>query len=65
MVAKLDNHMGAYATVLINPTASEASYTLNGDWSLVCDGTKAGAESLGTFTGSVNAPAMTVTVYVK
>ena len=58
-------HYGDEAVVLINPTASNATYTLTGEWKQVANGTQAGSEAIATVTGDVISESMTVQVYVK
>jgi pullulanase len=56
---------GNEAVVLINPTASSASYSLTGEWKLVANGQQAGSAAIATVTGDVTVESMTVQVYVK
>jgi pullulanase len=56
---------GDEAVVLINPTASNTTYNLSGEWKLVANGTQVGTETIATATGSVTSESMTVQVYVK
>jgi pullulanase len=66
IVAKyVNNTIGEQAIVLINPAASAATYTLSGQWSLVANGTQAGAEAISTATGEVTVDAYIVLVFVQ
>ncbi len=65
MVVKYVATTGEEAIVLINPTNAADTYTLEGSWKLVVDGTRAGAEVLETVTGSVSVAACSVMVFVK
>ena len=55
---------GSKALVLINPVAQGLPYTLEGEWDLVADGTRAGAEVLATETGNVTVEGRSVRVYI-
>lgn len=61
----LDDHTGNKAIVLINPTTSPDTYTLSGQWTLVADDSRAGAEALAQESGSVTVDACSVRVYVN
>jgi len=60
-----DNHAGGKAMVILNPTAEAVTHTLTGNWTLVADSDQAGAESLGTVTGSVTVDSVGIRVYVN
>jgi hypothetical protein len=49
----------------MNPTAEEMTYELDGSWNIVCNGTEASAESLGTAEGEVKIPAYSAVVLVN
>ena len=55
---------GSKALVLINPVAQSLPYTLEGEWNLVADGTRAGAEILATETGNISVEGRSVRVYI-
>lgn len=65
LVAHFADANGKEALVLINPTAADDSYTLEGSWNLVCDGFQAGSETLQTLTGEVTVPTGVALVLVK
>ncbi|MBQ8414946.1 MAG: type I pullulanase [Clostridia bacterium] len=62
---EIDNHRGGKAFILLNPTAEEMTYELNGTWNMVCNGSVAGAESLGTVSGEITVPAYSAIVLVN
>ena len=55
---------GSKALVLINPTPQAFPYTLEGEWNLVADGTRAGSEVLATETGSITVDGISIRVYI-
>lgn len=66
IIVKMKNHSnGDEALVLINPMSSQATYTLDGTWNLVADGTNAGSEVLATESGSVIVNGFAAKVYVR
>ena len=64
LAVKYEGADGSKALVLINPVAQGLPYNLEGEWNLVADGTRAGAEVLATETGSVTAEGRSVRVYI-
>ncbi|MBE6934446.1 MAG: type I pullulanase [Ruminococcaceae bacterium] len=56
---------GSKALALINPTPQKFQYELDGDWSLVADGTHAGAEAFANERGTVSVEGYTIRIYVK
>ena len=56
---------GESALALINPYEQERSYTLEGEWNLVADGTRAGSEAISREDGSVDVDGISVKVYVN
>ena len=48
----------------LNPVAQSLPYTLEGEWNLVADGTRAGAEILATETGNISVEGRSVRVYI-
>ena len=60
-----DNHQGGKAFILLNPTAEEMTYELSGSWNMICNGSVAGAESLGTVSGEITVPAYSAIVLVN
>ena len=64
MVVKYKAANGQEALVLINPTSQTFPYTLEGQWNLVADGDRAGAEVLAQETGSVQVAGRTIRVYI-
>ncbi len=65
MAAKFVSTSGEKAIVLINPTGLADTYTLEGNWNLVADATRAGAEALDTVTGQVSVDARSVMILVN
>ena len=55
---------GTRALVLINPTSQAFPYTLEGQWNLVADGTRAGSQVLATETGSITVDGISIRVYL-
>ena len=64
-VATFDDHMGGKAVVVINPTASALTVTLDGEYQLVANGTEAGADPIATVSGEVTVDATGVCVFVN
>ena len=64
LAVKYEGADGSKALVLINPVAQGLPYTLEGEWNLVADGTRAGAEVLATETGSITVEGRSVRVYI-
>ena len=56
---------GDEALVLINPTPQTFPYTLDGQWKLVADGDRAGADVLAEESGNVQVAGRTLQVYIK
>ena len=56
---------GTKALVLINPTFQTFPYTLEGQWNLVADGARAGAEVLAQESGIVQAEGLSLRVYIQ
>ena len=54
---------GTRALVLINPTSQAFPYTLEGQWNLVADGTRAGSETIATESGSITVDGISIRVY--
>jgi hypothetical protein len=61
----LDNHMGGKATVIINPSKTEKTYTLNGEWNLVANAETAGALAISRDTGEITVDAIGIKVYLN
>ena len=55
---------GTKALVLINPTSQAFPYTLEGQWNLIADGTRAGSEVLATESGSITVDGISIRVYI-
>jgi hypothetical protein len=51
--------------VVLNPHSTSLPYTLEGQWHLVADATRAGSVVLDTHTGSLTATGISATVYVN
>ncbi|MBO5417414.1 MAG: type I pullulanase [Clostridia bacterium] len=62
---EFDNGNGGKALALINPHKTALPCEIEGEWNLVADSEKAGAEILGTESGTVTVDAISVKVYVK
>jgi len=60
----LDNHAGAKAMVITNPTGDAMTYNLNGEWSMVIDGV-APMSSPKACSGSISIPAYTAVVLLN
>ena len=60
----LDNHMGGRALVVANPTATEMTYNLTGDWYMVIDGVAAMGEAKAC-SGTITIPAYTGVVLLN
>ncbi len=56
---------GSRALVLINPTASDITHTLTGQWMLMANGEQAGTTLLGVESGSVTVPQRSVRIYTS
>ena len=56
---------GIRALVLINPTRQAFPYTLEGEWQLLADGTRAGSEVLATETGNITVDGISIRVYLE
>ncbi len=65
MAVTLDNHMGAKAVVIINPSSEAKTYTLSGSWNLVATSQSAGADVLSVDTGEVTVDEIGVKVYLN
>ncbi len=65
MAVKYEGVNGEEAIMVINPTEQADTYTLDGSWKLVANGSQAGAEAIETTSGSVNLDARTVLVFVN
>ncbi len=65
MTVSFEDGQGNKALVLVNPTAKAASYTLDGEWKLVANGTHAGSEVIKTESGKVSVDACSVLIYVN
>ena len=51
--------------MVINPHNTGLPYTLEGEWNLVADGTRAGSAVLEKQSGSVTVEGITIRVYVS
>jgi pullulanase len=61
----IDNHMGGKALMVMNPTGEEMTYTIDASWNMICNGSVAGAESLGVVSGEITIPAYSAVVLVN
>lgn len=65
LVVTYDDGNGGQALVLINPQNTSLPYTLEGDWNLLADGTRAGSTVLAKESGNVNCAGISVRIYVN
>lgn len=65
MVANFATEDGKQAVVVINPTASADTYTLEGQWKMVANGTQAGSETIEIVSEIVSIDACSIIVLVK
>ncbi len=65
MTVEMSDAQGHKAMVLINPTNNATTYTLNGSWNLVANGTQAGDDVISTDSGEVTVDAISILVYVN
>jgi pullulanase len=56
---------GESALLLINPTTAQQTYTLDGEWQLVANGTEAGATPLSTESGEITLGGISVHILVR
>ena len=56
---------GEKALAVINPNNVNLPYTLDGEWNLVADSTRAGGEVLAKESGSVTVEGISIRVYVN
>ena len=55
---------GTRALVLINPTSQAFPYTLEGQWNLIADGTRAGSQVLATESGAITVDGISIRIYL-
>lgn len=65
MAITFEDGQGGKALVVINPHNTGLPYTLEGEWNLVADGTRAGSAVLEKQSGSVTVEGITIRVYVS
>lgn len=65
VIITFDDGNGGQALVVLNPHSTNLPYTLEGQWHLVADATRAGSSVLETQTGSVTATGISASVYVN
>ena len=65
LAVTFDDGKGGQALVLLNPHNTGLPYTLEGQWNLVADGSRAGAAVLAQETGSVTVEAISARIYVN
>jgi hypothetical protein len=63
MRALFEDANGRQALVLINPTASDTTYTLDGQWAMSADGSCAGTKFITIETGRITVPARSIRIY--
>jgi pullulanase len=57
LTIKMEDAKGGKAYVIANPGNNAIKYTLDGTYTLICNGTTAGVTSLGTCSGEITIPA--------
>ena len=65
MAITFEDGQGGKALVVINPHNTGLPYTLEGEWNLVADGTRAGGSVLEKQSGGVTVEGITIRVYVN
>jgi hypothetical protein len=65
LVVRFDDSNGGQALAVINPHNTGLPYALEGEWNLVVDAERAGAETLARESGTVTVDAISVRVYVN
>ena len=60
-----DDSMGGKALVIINPENTDLSYTLDGEWNLIADSSRAGDEVISRESGTVTVSAIGIKIYVN
>ena len=65
LVVTFDDGKGGQALALINPHNTGLPCTLEGEWNLVADGTRAGAATLARESGTVTVDGISVRIYVN
>lgn len=65
LIVTMNGADGEKAIVVINPNSITLPYTIEGEWSLVADGSAAGNEAIATESGEVSVDAISVRVYVS
>ena len=60
-----DNASARKAIVILNPTNSNITYELSGDWKMIANGSTAGSEVIKTATGTVTVNPIELQVYVN
>ena len=65
LAVNFDDGNGGRALVVINPHAQALPYALDGEWNLVADASKAGADVFARENGNITADAIGVRVYVN
>ena len=61
----ISDENGGKAVVVVNPQANSITFSLDGSYHLVCNGTKAGTESLGTYNGTISVPGCSAYIFVN
>ena len=65
LAVTFDDGQGGQALAILNPQNTALPYVLNGEWNLVADGQRAGAQVLARESGSVTVDAVSVRIYVN
>ena len=65
VTVSFDDGKGGKALAVLNPHNTNLPYTLEGEWNLVADATRAGDEALASESGAVTIESISVRVYVN
>ena len=65
VTVSFDDGKGGKALAVLNPHNTNLPYTLEGEWNLVADATRAGDEALASESGAVTIESISVCVYVN
>ena len=61
---KMTDGKGGKAVVVVNPGTNAINYSLDGNYTLICNGTTAGVTSLGNYSGTISVPACSAYILV-
>jgi hypothetical protein len=60
-----DNASARKAIVILNPTNSNITYDLTGNWKMIANGSQAGSSEIASATGTVTVNPIELQVYVN